>query len=122
MGSYVGKNADGLDGILGNVTESAIKTFQAANNLEVTGIVDSETLAALEKATSSTAKLTRNIDNLVDGITKLGGRELLIEALKNIIGGVDEVHGRFIKAKGIIGILEAIKRAWREVQHKRNRC
>ena len=110
-----GKNADGLDGILGNVTESAIKTFQAANNLEVTGIVDSETLAALEKATSSTAKLTGNIDNLVDGITKLGGRELLIEALKNIIGGVDEVHGRFIKAKGIIGILEAIKRAWREV-------
>ena len=75
---------DGVDGIVGNYTEAAIKAFQEAEGLEVTGIVDDNTIAALEEATSSTGKLSGKVEDLCDGITELGGREKIIESLKNI--------------------------------------
>lgn len=74
----------GVDGILGPATQAAIKAFQELKGIEPTGIVDEATLNALKEATSETKTLTGNIDKLIDGIDKLGGREKLIESFKNI--------------------------------------
>ena len=74
----------GVDGILGSATTEAIKAFQKAQGLTVDGIIGPDTIAALEKASEKTNELTGNIDELLDGITELGGRELLIESFKNV--------------------------------------
>ena len=92
----------GADGIFGSATESAIKAFQEANDLEITGIVDDATLKALNEANESTNKLKDNIDGLIDGITELGGREKIIEGLKNIF-------------KFLGDIIKPIKEAFREI-------
>lgn len=101
LGAF-GENADGVDGILGSMTESAIKAFQAANGLEANGIIGPETLSALEKAAGNTKKLTGNFTELIDEVGKLGGGELLREGLTNLV-------------KGVINILSPIKEAWGEV-------
>ena len=88
LGSF---GEDGVDGIIGEYTEKAIKAFQKDNNLEITGIVDEKTLEALDKATSKTNSLSGSVKGLVDDITKLGGRELLIESLKNIFGSLAKI-------------------------------
>lgn len=93
-----GKNADGLDGKFGKVTKAAVEAFQTANKLKVTGVVDKETLAALEKANKSTVKITENIDELVGSITELGGRELLIQSFKNAFKGLSNIFGEVRKA------------------------
>lgn len=91
--SLVGK--DGIDysgdGYFGTLTRDAIKDFQKKNNLKVTGIVDEETLKALDKATSKTVEFKESIDDLVSGITELGGRQKLIESLKNILGALGNI-------------------------------
>lgn len=97
-----GDELDGVDGKLGPVTEKMIKAFQEANGLKVDGIIGPETLEALEKANKKTNKLKKNIDKLVDGISELGGRELLIESLANIFN--------FLK-----DILENVRKAWDKV-------
>lgn len=81
----------GVDGILGPATQSAIKAFQELKSIEPTGIVDEATLNALKEATSETKNLTGNIDKLIDGIDKLGGREKLIESFKNIFKTLGDV-------------------------------
>lgn len=81
----------GGDGYFGLVTERAIKAFQEAQGLKITGIVDEKTLAALKEATGETETLTANIDDLVGGLDELGGRELLIESFKNIFSGVLQI-------------------------------
>lgn len=81
----------GVDGILGPATQSAIKAFQGLKGIEPTGIVDESTLNALKEATSETKNLTGNIDKLMDGIDKLGGREKLIESFKNIFKTLGDV-------------------------------
>lgn len=81
----------GVDGILGPATQSAIKAFQELKGIEPTGIVDESTLNALKEATSETKNLTGNIDKLIDGIDKLGGREKLIESFKNIFETLGDV-------------------------------
>ena len=81
----------GVDGILGPATQSAIKAFQELKGIEPTGIVDEATLNALKEATSETKTLTGNIDKLIDGIDKLGGREKLIESFKNIFKTLGDV-------------------------------
>lgn len=81
----------GVDGILGPATQSAIKAFQELKGIEPTGIVDEATLNALKEATSETKNLTGNIDKLIDGIDKLGGREKLIESFKNIFKTLGDV-------------------------------
>ena len=81
----------GVDGILGPATQSAIKAFQELKGIEPTGIVDESTLNALKEATSETKNLTGNIDKLIDGIDKLGGREKLIESFKNIFKTLGDV-------------------------------
>ena len=92
----------GADGIFGSATEAAIKAFQEANNLKITGIVDDATLKALNEANDSTNKLIGNVDDLIDGITELGGREKIIEGLKNIF-------------KFLGDVIKPIKEAFREI-------
>lgn len=92
----------GVDGILGGKTESAIKAFQEAKGLEVTGIIDEKTLAALDEATKKTENLSGACGKLIDDIGKLGGREILIESLKNIFDG-------------LLSVVKPISRAFKEV-------
>ena len=97
-----GEKLDGVDGIIGKVTENSIKAFQKAKGLQETGIVDKETLKALEEANKKTIKLQENIDDLVSGIGELGGREVAIEGLKNIF-------------ESLKAVFEAVKKAWDNV-------
>ena len=91
----------GADGIYGGVTKAAVEAFQKANGLKVDGIIGPETLAALEKAGSATSTIVEGVDELINGVTELGGRELLIESLKNAF-------------YAIVKPLTSIKEAWRE--------
>ena len=97
-----GEQLNGVDGIIGKVTENSIKAFQKAKGLRVTGIIDKETLKALEEANKKTIKLQENIDDLVSGIGELGGREVAIEGLKNIF-------------ESLKAVFEAVKKAWDNV-------
>ena len=85
----------GDDGYFGTLTEDAVRAFQQAQGLKVTGIVDEETLNALKEATSKTDEMSTNIDDIIDGVDKLGGRELLIESFKNVFGTLIDV-GRLV--------------------------
>ena len=78
----------GEDGFYGQFTEKAVKDFQKKNGLKVTGIVDDATLKKLKEATSITKELDSAILDLVDGVTNLGGREVLIEGLRNVFKGL----------------------------------
>ena len=85
----------GIDGIIGPITEKAIKAFQEANGLVVDGVAGPDTLAALEKAGGKYDKINNNIedirencDSLADVITKTSGRELLLTSLMNIIKAI----------------------------------
>ena len=82
---------DGVDGIIGKQTEAAIKAFQEAQGLKVTGIIDTDTLTALEKATTKTSDLSESIGSLVKDLDELGGRELLIKSFANIWAGIKSV-------------------------------
>lgn len=97
-----GEKADGIDGKLGKVTKSAIEAFQKDNNLKVTGIVDDETLRKLEELNTGAKILVGNVDDLVNTITDMGGRELLLDSLYNAF-------------EGLIKIFKAIGDAWSEV-------
>lgn len=92
----------GVDGILGKNTEAAIKAFQEAQGLKVTGIVDKETLSALEEAGARVVDISDSVDGLIDGITELGGREMLIESFKNMF-------------EGLVSVLKPIKNAFRSI-------
>lgn len=82
----------GIDGSFGPDTERALKAFQEANGIEPSGILDEETLALLEKRMTTTSEsaglLGETCKDLIDGIEELGGRELLIEGLKNAFVGL----------------------------------
>ena len=92
----------GEDSNYGTLTRDAVKEFQKANGLKVTGLVDDETLAALREATSSTKELNLAVDDLVDGVDKLGGRQLLIESFKNVW-------------TGLVNIAKPVKDAFRDI-------
>lgn len=94
LGTF-GENGDGLDGIIGPVTEKAIKDFQAAHGLLVDGIAGPETMAALKKAGEELGQMTGDVDellascdSLIDVITNPGGRELLFESLMNVLQAI----------------------------------
>jgi tape measure domain-containing protein len=92
----------GIDGSLGPDTQKAIKAFQEANGLKVTGMVDEETLSKLQELTGKVVDLSGSVDSLIDGITELGGRELLIESLKNVF-------------EAVMAVVKPIKEAFREI-------
>ena len=98
LGYDIGK----IDGKFGENTQNAIKEFQKLKGLKVTGIVDEATLSALREAQSEAQNLWKDIDTLAKGITELGGRELLIDSLKNTFNG-------------LLSILSPIKESFREV-------
>lgn len=81
----------GVDGKYGSETEAAVKAFQEAKGLLADGIVGPETIAALNDASEKTNDLYDSVSNLIDGVSKLGGRELLIESFKNTWNGLKEV-------------------------------
>ena len=92
----------GIDGVFGSKTEEAIKAFQKANNLEITGIVDEKTLAALQEATNGAEGLSEAVGGCIDEITKLGGRESIIESFKNVW-------------EALVRIITPIKEAFEEI-------
>jgi tape measure domain-containing protein len=118
VGKQDGKNYSD-DGYFGTLTEDAIKDFQKLQGLKVTGIVDEETLNALKKATTRTSELTESVFDLVDGVTELGGRELLLESFANLFHGLKTVMapiaGAFkeifspITSEGLYGFLEGFR-------------
>lgn len=81
----------GVDGKYGSETEAAVKAFQEAEGLLADGIVGPETIAALNDASEKTNDLYDSVSNLIDGVSELGGRELLIESFKNTWNGLKEV-------------------------------
>ena len=97
-----GEQADGLDGIIGDVTEQAIKDFQKVSGLEVTGIIDDATLEALRKSGKEFEGLGDSIDDLINNVDKLGGRQMLIESFAHIW-------------KELKKPFEAVGKAWRDV-------
>ena len=85
----------GIDGIIGPVTEKAIKAFQEANGIIADGIVGPETMAALEKAGAKVEETAKDVDglkeschSLIDVITEKSGRELLLDSLMNVIKAI----------------------------------
>jgi peptidoglycan hydrolase-like protein with peptidoglycan-binding domain len=100
LGHSVGKA--GIDGSFGKATQNAVKAFQEANGLKVTGIVDEKTLKALEEANGKAENLSESVGGLIANIDKLGGRELLIESLKNVFDA-------------LVSVVKPIKEAFREI-------
>lgn len=88
----------GVDGIIGEETEGIIKKFQEMNGLEVTGVVDEKTLKALEEANKKTGSFKGNVDELIDSLDEMGGREKIIESFKNIFLNLGIVFGAIGKA------------------------
>ena len=107
LGYDLGK--PGIDGIIGPITEKAIKEFQKEAGLVVDGIAGPKTLAALKQAGKSIDKISNKVGDidedygdLIDNLTKKGGRELLLESFSNIING-------------LTGSLKAIGSAWAQI-------
>lgn len=81
----------GVDGVIGKETEAAIKAFQEAKGLEVTGIIDQPTLDALKEAGTLTGKLIEGVDGFIKNIDQLKGREKIIQSFKNVWGFLGKV-------------------------------
>ena len=92
----------GIDGSFGKATEQAVRAFQEANKLEVTGIIDEATLAALKEANVGVDGLSESCKSLIDNITELGGRENIIKSLWNVFDG-------------LMSIVKPIGEAFREI-------
>lgn len=92
----------GIDGIFGSETEAAVRAFQEAEGLEVTGILDDATLARLKECTSVMGNLREECSAFIGELDVLGGRELLLESFKNAWAGIVSVFG-------------AVKKAWQGV-------
>ena len=100
LGYDIGKF--GADGILGSGTIAAIKAFQEAKGLSIDGIVGLDTVKALQDAVGSTDKLKSNVDDLMNDITKKGGRDLAIESIG-------------YAWKGLIRIAHDVKAAYKDI-------
>ena len=92
----------GTDGLIGSETTAAIKAFQQAKGLSVDGIVGPDTVKALQDAVGSTDKLKSNVDEMLDNITKKGGRDLGIETIG-------------YAWKGLIRIAHDVKAAYKDI-------
>lgn len=92
----------GTDGLIGSETTAAIKAFQQAKGLSVDGVVGPDTVKALQDAVGSTDKLKSNVDEMLDNITKKGGRDLGIETIG-------------YAWKGLIRIAHDVKAAYKDI-------
>lgn len=92
----------GTDGLIGSETTAAIKAFQQAKGLSVDGVIGPDTVKALQDAVGSTDKLKSNVDEMLDNITKKGGRDLGIETIG-------------YAWKGLIRIAHDVKAAYKDI-------
>ena len=92
----------GVDGKIGSETTAAIKAFQEAQNIDITGVVDEQTLKALREASASTLKLTDDLMSLASHVDELGGRSLLLESFSNLW-------------KSLSQITDSVKAGWKDV-------
>ena len=99
----------GIDGIFEAETRQAVIDFQKSVGLAANGIVDQATIDALVKAGEAieqvgeaSEKTGLSIDELVDGVTKLSGRELLFGAIQNSLEAIIKVISTFRDAWGEI--------------------
>lgn len=92
----------GSDGLIGSETTAAIKAFQEAKGLSIDGIVGPNTVKALQDAVGSTDKLKGNVNDLMNDITKKGGRDLAIESIG-------------YAWKGLIRIAHDVKTAYKDI-------
>ena len=83
------------DGKFGKATYQAVMAFQKAEGIKIDGIVGEETIAALEKATAKTGKLTGDVgdlakecEGLTEDMTKPSGRELLLDSVMNVVHAI----------------------------------
>ena len=98
-----------VNGIFKAETRKAVTDFQKSVGLAGTGVVDQRTIDALIKAGESLERVSEasehigeaseaakvNIDDLVDGIGKLSGRELLFNTIRNSLEAIIKVIGTF---------------------------
>ena len=98
-----------VNGIFKAETRKAVIDFQKSVGLAGTGAVDQRTIDALIKAGESLERVSEasehigeaseaakvNIDDLVDGIGKLSGRELLFNTIRNSLEAIIKVIGTF---------------------------
>lgn len=92
----------GMDGRLGAETQAAIRAFQEANNLKVTGVVDQETLDVLNEFHNASGVVMNDAFDILNSLNQLSGRELLSETLVNLM-------------KIIVNVKEAASEAWDEI-------
>ena len=102
LGYDLGK--PGIDGIFGNITEAAVKSFQKNNNLEPTGILDPKTLATIQEELKKTSQnvdgLADSCDELIESTNQKSGRELLIDSFKNVLNELKKPLGAIKEAWG----------------------
>jgi len=83
----------GVDGKYGKETEEAVKAFQEAKGLIADGIVGPDTIAALNEANKSTEQLSDRVLELVDQVTVMSGRELLIDSFAKAFSNLGKIFG-----------------------------
>jgi len=74
----------GIDGVMGDGTRSALRNYQEANNLTVTGEIDDETLSSLKGSNKEKFVFSDATDNLYDNYVVDG-----IEGEDHHLGGAD---------------------------------
>lgn len=92
----------GVDGKIGSETTAAIKAFQEAKNIDVTGIIDDNTLAALKEASVGIGGVSNDLLLLSRNVDELGGRSLLLESFSNLW-------------KSFSQITDSVKSGWKDV-------
>jgi peptidoglycan hydrolase-like protein with peptidoglycan-binding domain len=86
----------GADGVFGAATTEALRRFQTANGLSVTGIVDAATAAALGLPSDTLATSSTNSGGLARGARGAAVRQLqerLIALGYSVAGGADGIFG-----------------------------
>jgi peptidoglycan hydrolase-like protein with peptidoglycan-binding domain len=100
----------GIDGIYGLMTANAVKRFQQAKGLPVTGKVDAATLQALQAGGGRAAAPAGSIAQGARGAAVKAVQQALIKAGIPVAGGADGIFGaataaavkRFQQAKGLL--------------------
>ena len=92
----------GVDGKIGSETVKAIKAFQEAQGLDITGIVDEKTLTALQSASGNLSTISDHLLLLARDVDELGGRSLILESISNVWKSFTQITG-------------AVKAGWKDI-------
>ena len=95
----------GVDGVIGEETTAAIKAFQESVGLVADGIVGKDTLNALKEAGTSIEEIGNasekskvEIDDLLDGLNRPSGQELIFDIIHNSLQSISTLLGTFREA------------------------